>query len=137
MDATKPTENIWEISYSSISFFERVLKTHKKVESFERESDNVFHITKNNYTELKIILVDRYTLSLSDVLKAVEDFGEYDCIVTCANWNAYTEEAKEWGLTNHKGVFDSSEFFGALWWDTNIWKYAKKDKDGNPIYHTR
>jgi hypothetical protein len=119
-------DDIWEIDYISVEFFEKVLKTHNKIESFTKSGDNCFQIVKDDYSELKVILVDRYVLSLADILQAIEDFGEFDCIVTCANWNSYTKEAKEWGLKNHKGVFVVGEFSGALW-SKNMWKYVKKD----------
>jgi hypothetical protein len=121
--------NLWEINYTSVKFFEDVMSDHMKVESCEKESDNCFIITKNDFTNLRVILVDRYVLSLADILQAEEDFGEFDCIVTCSNWNSYTSEAKDWGLSHRKGVFVVTEFLGALWWKHDYWKYIKKNKD--------
>ena len=126
-------KNNWNVSYSSILFFEQALIGHKKVHSFERTEDIYFTIQKDDFSIIKVVLVDRYTLGIADIYRAIEEFHNFDYIVTCGEWNGYTPEAKQWGLENQKGVFIPSEFFAALY-KKDFWNYAKKDKDGKPIY---
>ena len=125
--------NNWDVSYSIISFFERVLNTHFQVRQYTREKDILFHITKKDGTELKLLLVKEYILGLEAVLRAKDEFPEMDYIVTNANWNMYTKEANDYGLKNDIGVFYLNEFMSALHWD-HPKKYHIKDDDGNKIY---
>jgi len=45
-------------------------------------------------------------------------------------------DAKEYGLKNDIGIFNTSEFFGAIHYENPL-EYSKKDNDGNPIYATK
>lgn len=128
--------NDWNVSYSTISFVERALRSHSKVEHFERSQDIVFEITHINGRELKMVLVDEYTLGVAAVHRALSQFPGTEYVVTCANWNAYTREAKDFGRENDIGIFVIGEFFGALHWREPK-KYVRKDEDGNPVYHYR
>ena len=128
--------NDWNVSYSSISFVERALRSHSKVAHFERSQDIVFEITHINGRELKMVLVDEYTLGVAAVHRALSQFPGTEYVVTCANWNAYTREAKDFGRENDIGIFVIGEFFGALHWREPK-EYVRKDKDGNPVYHYR
>lgn len=126
--------NKWNVSYSSISFFENALQGHTKVNSFRRTDDIVFQIELKSGEEMKAVLVNEYTLGLAAVLRAQAEFPGIEYVVTCADWNGYTREAKEYGKKNDLGIFTAGEFFGALNWSKPK-TYAKKDSNGNPIYH--
>jgi len=128
--------NFWGVSYSSISFFEKALSGHKKVESFKRLKDICFVIVRTDGTIIRVLLVDEYTLGLAAVLRALDEFPDIDYVVTAGNWNGYTREAKEYGTNNGIGIFNAGEFLGALWW-TEPKKYHQKDEDGNPKYPYR
>lgn len=129
--------NNWDVSYSHITFLERALGRHQRVESFERKRDIIFHIERRDtLPEVVAVLINRYTISLADVINVMSEFPEATCIVTAGDWNRYTQEAKEYGLDNGIGIFNTSEFFGALW-SRNVETYAKKDQNGNPTYAYR
>ena len=128
--------NDWNVSYSAISFVERALRSHSKVAQFERSQDIVFEITHIDGRILKMVLVNEYTLGVAAVHRALAQFPGTEYVVTCANWNAYTREAKDYGRQNDIGIFVIGEFFGALHW-TESKKYAQKDRDGNPVYYYR
>ena len=128
--------NDWNVSYSTISFVERALQSHSKVAHFERFQDIVFEITHIDGRVLKMVLVNEYTLGEAAVHQALSQFPGIEYVVTGANWNAYTREAKDFGRKNDIGIFVISEFFGALHW-TKSKKYVQKDKDGNPVYYYR
>ncbi len=125
--------NSWDVRYSMITFFERALGGHGKVVSFRRINDIQFLIEHVNGKVLNVLLVNEYSLGLAAVLRAKGEFPNIEYVVTGANWNGYTPEAKDYGRQNDLGIFNAGEFFGALNW-TNPKSYYQKDKDGNPIY---
>ena len=131
-----PPPNSWDVQYSVITFFERVLRTHTKVKRFKRTRDILFEIELNNGSRLNALLVDEYTLGLAAVHRALDEFPEIEFIVTGANWNGYTSEAKQWGMEHDLGVFNLEEFLGALNW-TEPKRYRQIDSNGNPkfAYH--
>jgi hypothetical protein len=132
-----PRLNNWDITFSHISFLEKALATHKCVEEVERSSDIVFTIDRTKgRTTVVAVLIERYTVSLADVIAVMAEFPSVQCIVTAGDWNRYTKEAKEYGLSHAVGVFNVSEFFGALW-VADIVSYAKVDANGIPQYAYR
>lgn len=126
-------QNNWGVSYAIISFFDEALKGHNRVASHKRENDIQFLIFKENGDFLNVLLVDEYSIGLAAVLRAKAEFPEVDYIVTGGAWNGYTPEAKEYGNQNNIGIFNTSEFFGALNWN-NPKEYHQKDRDGAPRY---
>lgn len=127
------SHNDWGVSYSSISFVEKVLGGHKKVKSFERINDIQFSITLSNLQDIEMLLVNEYCLGLATIHRALDEFPGIEFIVTSANWNGYTKDAKEYGIQNDLGVFNIGEFIGALS-SASPKDYYQKDADGNPIY---
>lgn len=128
-----PEFNNWGVPFSVISFFAEALGGHDKVSSYTRTNDIYFIITHINGNELKVLLVNDYSLGLATVLRAKAEFPDVEYVVTGGNWNGYTPEAKEYGRENSIGIFNIGEFFGALNW-TNPKTYYRKDSDGNRIY---
>ena len=129
-------KNNWSVIYPTIKFFENALSSHKKVATFTRSDDIRFIITRIDGSVINTILVNCYTMGIADVHAIINEFKELDCIVTSANWNHYTMEAKQFGIDSSIGIFNVAEFFGALWWD-NYKTYHKKDDKGRIVYATR
>src|ERR1700691_4996550 len=130
---TTQDRNNWGVSYSVISFVERALGGHSKVERFKRTRDILFDVELMDGRRLNALLVDEYTLGLAAIHRTLSEFPEIDFIVTGGNWNGYTKEAKDFGRQHSLGVFNIEEFLGAL----NLSEpknYYKKDSDGKPIY---
>jgi hypothetical protein len=123
----------FKVPYSAVGWFESVLRQHKCVRSIERSDHHFFRINRKAGDTIGCVLVDIYTIGIADVIKAKEEFPEMTCIVTSGNWNSYTRDAKEYGRSCGLGVFQSSEFSGALWKD-DLNSYYQKDKDGKPVY---
>ena len=128
-----PTYNNWKVEYPAIAFFESVLRTHDRVESFSRSDDILFRLQLINGKETCVLLVSEYTVGLAAVIRAIDEFPDIDHIVTSGIWFGYTEEAKEYGLERDLGVFVIDEFLGALNWKNPV-KYMKRDSDGRPVY---
>jgi hypothetical protein len=121
--------NDWGVSGGAIQFVEEALSSHSKVKSFSRHDDIVFEIERvDGMSSATVVLVNRYTLGLADVMRAKSEFPKMSCIVTCANWNHYTDDAKQFGTRNGICVFNIGEFFGSLHW-TEMIKYVTPDRN--------
>lgn len=127
----------FKVPYSTVNWFKTALAGHEEVVSINVADHHFFQIKRKKAPqEVNVVLVNIYTVGLADVLKARQEFPDATCIVTNGNWSSYTSEAKEYGLQNGFGVFNTSEFLGALHWG-EIHKYHKKDGKGQPVYATR
>jgi len=125
-------KNDWGVEYTAIRFMENALSSHSKVAESTRTRDILFSLTLTGGEKFDVLLVREYCLGLAAVHRAQSEFPSAEYIVTCANWNGYTREAKEYGNENDIGIFNAGEFFGALNW-SNPKKYYRRDHEGNPI----
>jgi hypothetical protein len=120
--------NDWAVSYGAIRFVEQALNGHSKVEAFTRHLDIVFDIDRvDGMSQVTAVLVNRYTLGLADLFRALDEFPGMNCLVTSANWNSYTAEVKRYGMENGICIFKVGEFFGALHWREMI-RYVPPDE---------
>jgi hypothetical protein len=127
----------FHVPYSAVNWFKAALDKHTEVVSVEVADHHFVRIVRKKWPqEVNVVLVDIYTVGLADVLKASQEFPHATCIVTNGDWNAYTPEAKEYGMENGFGVFNTKEFLGALRWD-EIHRYHKRGDNGEPVYATR
>lgn len=126
----------WKVLETTKTFFQKVLHGHKRVHDFSVESDLIYNLEMEDGNRYRVVLVYEYTLGLAAVLKLVSEIPNLDFIVTGANWNAYTQEAKEYGEANDLGIFILNEFIAALY-SRQPKSYVKKDADGKPVYHFR
>ncbi|MFA5191568.1 MAG: hypothetical protein WC740_12630 [Verrucomicrobiia bacterium] len=118
----------FQVPDGAVNWFKTALNNHGEVISVEVTDRHFFKIVrKKDPQEVNVVFVDIYSVGLADVLKARQEFPDATCIVTNGNWNACTPEAKEYGLENGFGVFNTPEFLGALHWE-EIHKYHKKDQ---------
>lgn len=122
--------NEWGVPYSTISWFFTTMQQHSKVKSVEREKDILFTIIDNDDRVYKVLLLDEYKLGLATLMKALTEFPNTNYIVIGGDWNSYTNEAKKYGLENNIGIFNFSEFMGAI--NTkNPLKYKKVERENN------
>lgn len=129
--------NGWAVSFSSIEFFERMLKGHRNVEQLLRSRDILFTITRKKPADcVYVLVVNTYTFGAADFYKVREEFPDATCVVLAGDWNAYTLEAKELANTEGIGLLTPKELVAAVWREEPH-KYVTKDRDGNPVYHTR
>lgn len=129
--------NNWNVGYSYICWFERLLRTHRNVVNLSRHTDLVFEVDRKRQRDhLIIFCCNEYTMGLTMVQRALYEFGNLNLIHTGGNWNGYTRQAKEFCLDAKIGLYISDEMSGALWQD-EFSSYHQKDKDGNPTDHIR
>jgi hypothetical protein len=125
------------VSYNAGNWFKAALQNHSEVLLVEIEDHHFFRIRRRKVPQqVNAVLIDIYTFGLADVLKARQEFPDATCLVTNGDWNGYTPEAKDYGLENAFGIFNTTEFLGALRWD-EIYQYHKTDGRGRPVYQTR
>jgi hypothetical protein len=121
--------NSWGVSFSYITWFERLLETHGNVNNITRHDDIVFEIDRKEQSDhLTILSCNEYVMGFTLVQKAIADFGNLDIIHIGGYWNTYTDDAKDFCLDRHTGLYTSSEMTGALW-KHEFWDYEKPDKD--------
>lgn len=129
--------NDWGVPFSQITWFDMLLKNHKNIESVERTDDIVFDVVRKRQGDtLRILCLREYTMGLTMVQRAQDEFGDLKIIYIGGGWNASTTDAKEYCLDNNIGLYVSDEMSGALWKD-DYWNYFKTDSNGNQVNFIR
>lgn len=129
--------NDWGVPFSHIMWLERFLKSHGNIVSVERSRDILFIVSRRTtHDSLNILCLREYTMGLTFVQRALNEFGQIDIIYIGGGWSGYTPEAKDYCLGSKIGLFVTDEMSGTLWSD-EYWSYHQRDKDGNPKYFIR
>jgi hypothetical protein len=119
--------NSWGVSFSHITWFQRLLTTHGNVINISRHDDIIFEIDRRQQSDhLTILSCNEYVMGFTLAQKAIADFGDLD-IIHIGGWNSYTDDAKDFCLRRRTGLYTSSEMTGALW-KNEFWSYEKPDK---------
>ncbi|AKN31871.1 hypothetical protein Ccar_13765 [Clostridium carboxidivorans P7] len=126
-----PEFNSWNVPFSTICFFEDALNSHKRVIRVSRERDIFFRIERDDNSILNTLLLNEYRFGIASLIRALEEFPETEYIIIGGNWNESTYEADEYAGNNNIGIYDFSEFFGAINCDNIPLKYIKKDERNN------
>lgn len=129
--------NEWGVALPKIIWFNQLLNCHGNVKNIVRHDDIIFEIDRLQQKDHLIILCcDEYTMGITAVYRALNEFGALNIIYIGGGWCSYTMEAKEFCLNSNIGLYNSKEINGALR-TKEFWKYHRKDKNGNPIYNNR
>jgi hypothetical protein len=129
--------NDWGVPFSDIVWFDRLLKNHGNVASVERSLDILFLVDRRAQEDtLTVLCLREYTMGMTLVQRALNEFGYLDVIYIGGGWNGYTPEAKQYCLESNIGLYVTDEMSGALWID-EYWNYHKNDEEGNPKYFIR
>lgn len=128
-----PSE-LWEPTEATLEFVETALRNHSRVTELVARTSHVFEVTTTGRKRpLVVLVVDLYTVGQADVVKAMDAVKDLDVLVTASTYNGYTRAAKTYATQNRIGLFQISEFLGALWKKRAMWNYVKHDKDGKPV----
>ena len=126
----------WEPSEATLEFVETALRNHSRVTELTTRTSQVFEVTTmGRKNPLVVLVVDLYTVGQADVVKAMDAVEDLNVLVTASTYNGYTKAAKNYATQNRIGLFQISEFLGALWKKRAMWSYVKHDKDGKPVTH--
>jgi hypothetical protein len=109
-------------------FRKRPRPEHRRyLTGYLQERDNVSRITvvddfrliveRQRQSDIFIYLTNQYTLGVADVMEILEDAPETTCIVSTMNYNQYTEDAKQFARERGVGLFKSTEFLGAVYYE--------------------
>lgn len=124
-------KNDWGVSYSRITFLEKILDTHTNVAVLGRHDDIVFEIRRiRQKDELTIVCADPYTASLELVMRIVQAFPTVKIIFVGGKWAGYTREAYDLCQEHRIGIYNAGELSGGLHKDA-YWTYEKFDDEGN------
>ncbi|SRR6266496_5699348 len=129
--------NTWGVSFSHISWFDRLVRTHANVTNVTRHDDLVFELDrKAQQDHLTAFCCNEYTMGITSVQRALSEFGNLNIVYIGGGWCGYTREAKQFCLDSKIGLYVTDEMSGALWKD-EFWDYHQKDREGNPLYRFR
>ena len=119
-----------EIASSTRDFFVKGMKGHSAVLSIRPIGDDVYLIERtNDRPDLKVLIADIYIAGESDIIEITYDYSDIDCIVLVGYYNRYSRAAKELAKERNIGLYDRSEFFGAVNCVGNSFlNYVKKEK---------
>lgn len=127
--------NSWGVSFSHISWLERLLRNHGNCLEVGRHDDLVFNLNRKQQTDhLSIVCLNEYTMGLTAVQRVIHEFGKPSVIYIGGGWCGYTEQAKQFCLSEQIGLYVTNEMSGALW-ANEYWAYQQRNKDGDPIFH--
>lgn len=118
----------------SIVFLEDRLRSHTKVECFEKTDDYCYLIKRRlGLRDIELLITDLYTIGIADLIEQKNNYPKMNAMLTISSWNGYTKSVKDEAKKEHIGIFVFSEFLGALNYD-EFWNYIKKDNEGEPIF---
>jgi hypothetical protein len=130
-------DNAWGVSFSRITFLQRILDTHTNVVVLDRHDDIVFEIQRiRQQDNLTIVVVDPYTASLELVMRIVQAFPTVKIIFVGGKWAGYTKEAYDFCQERKIGIYNAGELAGGLHNDA-YWAFEKIDDKGNPTKSIR
>lgn len=123
--------NTWDVSFSRITFLERILRQHRNVEVLCRHDDIAFKILlKSSGLVVEVVVVDPYTASLDLVQRLIDAFPEIRIIFVGGKWAGWTQEAYDYCQARSIGIYNAGGISGALQRE-EFWAYVGKDSDGN------
>lgn len=126
--------NAWNVSFAQISWLQRLLENHGNVENLSRSNDIIFTIVRRVQKDtLRISCLNEYTMSLSDTVRALDEFGRLDIIYVGGGWCGYSMDAKQYCLDQRIGLYVTNEMSGGLWKD-EYWNQHQRDDKGNTVY---
>jgi hypothetical protein len=127
--------NTWDVRFSHIAWFERLLLSHKNLTNVQRHDDIIFEVDRVAQKDhLKILCCNEYAMGVTLVQRGLAEFGGVNIFYIGGGWCGYTQEAKEFCQSQNIGLFVTDEVHGALW-KADYWTYHRRDKDGNPVYY--
>jgi len=115
-------ENNWGVTWSAISFVERVLSSHTAVDSFTRVNDIQFIIVRRgDHPDVNAVLVDDYMLGEATVYAILEEFDDVTAVVNNGTWNHIALDWRDFAKRTGVVVLEMADFLGAL----NVKELAK------------
>jgi hypothetical protein len=103
----------------SIEIFKQYISTKPNVYGIQEVYREKYIILRKGKADIKVYLTNIYIVSEADVYEILSMDSDIDCIVTMSNWNSYTLDAKKLCKQQGIGLFEFSEFLGAVYYDGN------------------
>lgn len=103
------------VTQSSRDFFIRGMKGHSAVSDISPISGDLYLIERtNDRPDLRVLIADIYIAGESDIIEMTYEYPNIDCIVLVGFYNRYSGAAKSIAKERSIGLYDKSEFFGAV-----------------------
>lgn len=118
----------WMSYYKNYNSFLRKIRKHNLVVNVEEvdASNGLFNIVQENRT-LRIFICECYSFGVAEYEEVLDHFDNLDVIIINSTWCDYTSDVKEYCKESRVGVFNISEFFGAINL-TDFWNYIPPDE---------
>ncbi len=100
---------------SSIVFFHKIISGHTAVSEFNEVDEDIYEIKRTNERPaIRVLVVDIYVVSEADIFEILSENLNLDCILLIGFNNNYSNSAKELAKSERIGLFDVTEFRGAI-----------------------
>ena len=108
--------NDWNVSYVYIVWLEKLLNSHGNVRNITRIRDIYFEVKRINQNDtITILCLNEYSMGVTMVHRAIDEFSPLNIIYVGGNWNRYTSEADEYCSENGMGICNASGISKMLW----------------------
>jgi hypothetical protein len=106
------------------------MQGHKAVHDITNIHDDVYRIERTEgRSDLTVLIADIYICGEADIYDIAYNYHDLDCIVLVGFYNRYSLNAKDAARTNHIGLYDMREFYGAIHLvGDRMLDYVKKEK---------
>lgn len=95
-------------------FVERGLRQHNRISKFERVHDRLYHIRRNNLSDLTVVMLNEYELTADHLRTARERYGQFSIAVITNPNGSPTTSAEQAGQTMGVEILKWGPFFGRL-----------------------
>lgn len=121
--------NDWGVEWCNIQFLERILNSHDNIIIESRHDDIIFEVVRRRQGDnLRIVCINKYSVSVSDVMRAMDEFGPINVIYYGGKWNGHTSEAEALCNENRIGIYNAGGLAPALRRD----RYWNEPRGNNP-----
>ncbi len=98
-------------------FLTKYLEGRNNVLRTEVVDDFRLTVFRRRQADIRVYLTNQYTLGIADTMEILEAAPETTCIVSTMGYNQYTSDAKQYARERGVGLFKSSEFLGAVYYE--------------------
>jgi hypothetical protein len=101
-------------THKSQEFFLEMMERHDDVTSVKNLAPNLYDVTLDDGTEVKVFMTDVYEFTVSDYANLRAKHSGVNCIVMASNWNHFTDAARADARADGIATFHFKGLMGAL-----------------------
>ncbi|MBY5827671.1 hypothetical protein [Rhizobium leguminosarum] len=117
----------WPSYDGRFKFFEDRVNGHEKVEQLVNLGGGFFEVTRRGGDKLRAFVCECYTFGVAEFIEVRDHCADVSAIVISSSWCGYTDDVKDYCKALKIGVFNISEFMGALNRE-EFWSYVVPER---------